>query len=592
MYVQGWDNYKIINILLVILFGILLFLTQFACYQLFESGYFSYAAIFIVGILASAILVIQSIRADSTLLLNSVDLSFIAFTLLLFLRLIGSSDYWIYSKASVAFAIIPIYFFVRQYKWMHHIHWAMVFVGIIQIAVAILQKSGILTNINTSFEVGGTVGNPNILAMLLLLSLPSAIFLFHTAKLSILKRLIITYILMALSIIAFTQCRSAIIGCIVIGIFFLFINKRQSIKQRFKLFWVGILGLAVLGFSFLIFEKSDSLIGRLLIWQSCFVKIIEKPFWGHGVSTFHQVYPEAQRVFLEKNSNSTYLKLADSPQWAYNDFIELWLEGGIFTTMAFGMILISVLYCWKTQKRFNINRNNIAYLSVLVFFLLSAFNFAFTAWPILLIFVISLAWSARISQNILKIRLKSKLNLWLFLALLLFFGNILLGIDANKNLIFQHQLKEADTMSISMQRNFYSQSKEKYGFYAPFIIKYAGFLRREEEKAEAIKVLLRLNNHARSYQTNYQLAEAYSELYDFKNAKLFYNQSLKYLPNRIMPLFNLFMIERTEKNFKNADSIRNKILQSEFKGDKMLVRQIKESINDMKYNKITTDIAN
>ncbi|MDP3431574.1 MAG: O-antigen ligase family protein, partial [Bacteroidota bacterium] len=366
VFQKGSDN-KIIDILLVILLSILLLLTQFASDRLFEPGYSSYAAIFVSGTLASAVLVIKAFRVNEPIYLNAIDLSFVFFTLLLFMRWIGSDNSWIYSKAAIAVVLIPIYFFIKNFKSIYLIQWALIFTGTIQIIVSILQKLGYTQNTNSYFEVGGTVGNPNVLAILLLFTILSAIYLLYQTRATLTRYLLLTYILLALSIIVFTRCRTAILGMVAVGIFFLIKNNWVPIHRTVRLVVFGVLGLTFSGFLLLIIEKSESLTGRLLIWQASFVKINGKPLWGYGISSFHQVYPDAQRIFLENNLNSNYSYVADTPKWAYNDFIELWLEGGLFTALAFLMILISVLYCWKLQKHFNFNGDNIAFLAATIF---------------------------------------------------------------------------------------------------------------------------------------------------------------------------------------------------------------------------------
>jgi len=575
---QKGDNYKIATVLMVILFFILLLLTQFASSQLFEPGYSSYAAMFIIGTLASLTLIIKAFRMHEIVALNAIDLSFVAFSLLLFLRWVGSDNSWIYSKAAITVALIPIYFFVKQFKSTYLIHLAIISTGIIQIVVSILQKTGYLLNTNASFEVGGTFGNPNILAMVLLLSIPSAFYFLYRPHSVLSKNLIICYALMALLVIVFTKCRTALLGSIFAGIFTFFRGNNLTINRLTRLLVVSIFVIILGGFVFLIFEKSESLFGRILIWQSCFEKIIEKPLWGFGISSFHEIYPEAQRLFLEINSNTTYLKLADSPQWAYNDFVELFLEAGIFTAMAFSGILISILYCWKTQKLFNFNRNNIAFLTVTIFFIMSTVNFAYTAWPVLLIFIINLAWSSRMCSNIIKFNAGQKFRFGLVLALIFLSGNIILGMEAGKNLQFQYELKKIGTCTLARQHEFYLNTKEKYRYYAPYIYGYTSLLRGENNQQKAIEILLQLKNQTPSFNTSYQLAETFLELYDLNKAKFYYQEASEFLPNRIMPHFQLFMIERTEKNFKKADSIKTWILCNEFKGDAKIISQIKETL--------------
>lgn len=570
------------NLSVIALLTTILLLAQFASNQLFDPSYFSYTSVFLIGILASVYLVIQSIYASRILSFNVIDLSFVTLIFLLQARWIGTDTSWMYSKAAIGFALISIYFFVKYNKSICLIQWAIVLTGAAQIVVAILQMSGFLLNTNTYFVVGGTVGNPNVLAMLLLLTIISAFYLLRRTHTQHLKNFLITYALIAFLLIVFTKCRTALLGSIFIGIFLFFKYNRISVNRTTRLLWVSALGVISLGFIYLIIEKSDSMIGRLLIWQSCFVKIAEKPLWGFGNSSFHEVYPEAQRLFFEGNSNSTYLRVADAPQWAYNDFVELWIEGGLFSVLAFGMILFSLIYCWKTQKHCNINRNNIAFLSAIIFFILAAVNFAFTAWPILIIFIINLAWSSRMCLNTIRIKFDRKYWVALVLALFLFSYTLILGFKAGKNLLFQYQFKQINTTSSANKYRFYSRLKEDYSLYAPFTYGYASLLNSENNQQEALQLLQLLNSHAPSFQTSFQMAETCLELNDLKNAKLWYNKSIQFLPNRIIPYSQLFMIEVAEKNFKKADTIKSQILNNDFKGDTSFINHVKESLR--KYN--------
>lgn len=570
-------NDKKSNFLTVTLITLLLFLSQYTWNELYEPGYFSYSAIFLIGIISSFILIRTTIKLNDPINLNIVDLSFLVFVFSMFLRWINSDNSWIYSKAAVTFTTIPVYFSIKQFRSIYLIHWAIILSGTIQIAVFGLQWMGLLHNNNLFFVTGGTLGNPNVLAMVLLLSILSGIFLIKRVRLHFLKYLIRVFLLLALLVIVYTRCRTAILAGIFIGFFILFKNIWIANRVTKPLRIGTLLGASTL-FIFLLFEKSESLIGRYLIWQSSFVKICEKPFWGHGISSFHQVYPDAQRLFLETNSNTNFLKLADTPQWAYNDFLELWLEGGIFTVLAFIGILISILYCWKTQKQFNINRNNLAFLSATIFFIFAAVNFAYTAWPIFLIFIFNLAWSARTCRNIIQVKLIPILRLELVLALLLVFSNIILGIETGKTILFQYKLKRVDSLPKIRQHEFYLDSKEKYKFYAPFVYHDVSHLKRENKQQEALLLLHQLNNQAPSFETNYQLAESYLEESDLNNALIFYKKSTDFLPNRINPYFQIFMIELSEKEFKKADSIKTWILHNDFKGDEKIAEKIKTTL--------------
>ena len=571
------DYPTIVNICRCFIFISLLLLVQITSNYLFEPGYSGYAAIFFIGILASVILLVKTIRHENTFRFSVIDLSLIVFVLLLCIRWTGSDNTWIYSKAAIAVTVVPTYFFIKQFKAIDLIQWDILFTGVVQVVVSFLQLSGLLQNTHGLFKMGGTVGNPNILAMLLLFTILSAIYLLHQTQSVLTRNFLLTYILLALLTILLTQCRTALIGSIVVGAFFLFRSKWISSHRTVKLVLIGILVITLSVFLILMFEKSASITGRLLIWQSCFVKIIEKPIWGYGVSSFHLVYPEAQRCFLEEFPNEAYMQVAGDPNRAFNDFIELWLEGGILTAMSFLLVLISVVYCWKARKHANTNGNAIAFLSATIFFILSIFNFAFTSWPVLLIFVINLAWASQICGNQIQVKFKRRIAVWAIVATLLFV-NIAVGLDTSQNLLFLYRFKKAVALPFAGQERFYNETDTKYLDYAPYTIRYAAFLIREGKSGEATGLLKKLNDKAPSYSTNFQLAEACRETGDFAQAKHFYYQALKYIPIRILPFYKLYTIAIAERNYESADLIREKILRTDFKGDPELLRYMKESV--------------
>lgn len=243
-------------------------------------------------------------------------------------------------------------------------------------------------------------------------------------------------------------------------------------------------------------------------------------------------------------------------------------EAGYYSYAA--MVLVSVLYCWKSRSRLVANSSHIAFLGAVVFFVLSVTNFVFTAWPVLLIFVINLAWASQICGNQIQVKFKSRMVLWTLVATLLFV-NIAAGLDTSQNLLFLYRFKKTVALPFAGQGRFYKETDKKYLDYAPYTFRYAAFLIREGKNDKATGILRKLNEKAPSYSTNFQLAEACRETGDFAQAKHFYNQALEYIPNRIMPLYQLYNIAIQEKNTKSATLLREKILFTAFKGDPELL---------------------
>ncbi|MBN2834183.1 MAG: O-antigen ligase family protein [Candidatus Delongbacteria bacterium] len=556
-----------------LLFTSFLFLNQSSIHVLYEPGYLNYTALFYIGAFASiAIFKIKNI--DTPTRFNLIDIAILLLILVLMIRWILTNNSFIYSKGAIALSILPIYFYVKQAKYIDLIHWAILVNGLVQFGIIILQKIGYVPNTDSLFELGGSFGNPNVLAMVLLMTIFSSVYLLKSTSSKLLKYFLLVYIFLVIITIVLTRCRSAMLALIIISILYLFtIEFKYSILKYRYLGLVSI--LTVFGvFINLLFTKSESLFGRILIWKSCLLKIYEEPVWGYGISTFHKIFPDAQKQFLENYQGSQLNSIAGNPKWAYNDFLELWLEGGIFIAIAFIFVLLSVLYYWRSHNRAKLVRNNPAILAVFSFFILGTVNFAFNAWSVLLLFVINLGLVSRSIDTSIALKLIPKYNLIPIIAILLFLGNVAFSLKNTSTLFFLSSLKTIDQKSLKEQEAFFMNNNQ-YEDYLPFAFKNASFSKRTGNFHSEIKILRRLRSEVNSYDTNRQLAEAYMDINELDSAKRYFINALSIIPNRLTPQLNLFMIEYELGNIELADSIRVNVFKQEFKGDPNYIKGIK-----------------
>lgn len=117
--------------------------------------------------------------------------------------------------------------------------------------------------------------------------------------------------------------------------------------------------------------KAGSANGRLLIWKVSAMAIAEKPFVGHGAGNFASAYGMAQeKYFSEKEFTTTEELVAGSPEYAFNEYLQIAVEYGVLSLLA---VLLIIDFClWKgiTEKRLSACAG-----------LISVLVFAFSSYP-------------------------------------------------------------------------------------------------------------------------------------------------------------------------------------------------------------------
>lgn len=81
---------------------------------------------------------------------------------------------------------------------------------------------------------------------------------------------------------------------------------------------------------YLFHMKADSARGRLLIWKNTCHAISEQPWFGHGTGSFPSAYGKSQAdYFASGQATPTEEYVAGYAEYAFNDFLQITLEGGI-----------------------------------------------------------------------------------------------------------------------------------------------------------------------------------------------------------------------------------------------------------------------
>lgn len=258
----------------------------------FKSIYFNIVAALLI--LASSILFLVTGRQKSETILK-VRLPDMAIALFAFYFIIHSLLFEVEFTENVwAFLLVLLsYFFFRDHfsdlnygLVQKSIIFFLILSGLVECVIGLLQLCNIIESLNPYFKITGAFHNPGpyaiYLASILSFSLFIALFLKPASSFDFyIKLLAISFCIMAIAILPFTESRTGWISFVITLPFILRFHKQirdtvlRFINSRIKIFIVISVVSFVLVLAYL--YKKQSADGRLFIWELCKDLIMKNP---------------------------------------------------------------------------------------------------------------------------------------------------------------------------------------------------------------------------------------------------------------------------------------------------------------------------
>ena len=287
--------------------------------------------------------------------------------------------------------------------------------GCIEGVWGLLQLYGLASSQHALFGVTGSFFNPGPYAGYLAAALPVALYYTmydsKTVRESLRQTMwgrylrwgiaLITLIAVVL-ILPATMSRAAWIaggaGCIMVVLLYLGRYRESGSGIRMLLPLTGksiallvaaivLMGVALVGLYRL---KKDSADGRALIWKVS-VDVVEKQWYGVGLGYFSGRYGEAQEnYFAAGRGTAQDALLAGVPEYAFNEFIQVFVELGV---VPFVVMLVILGYAYIA----GIRRGKLAEagsLTALLIFSTMSYPFSLLPFLVVLMFLISTCVSA------------------------------------------------------------------------------------------------------------------------------------------------------------------------------------------------------
>lgn len=275
--------------------------------------------------------------------------------------------------------------------------------GSVEAVWGIAQGAGLLPSGHRLYNLTGSFFNPGPYSGFLAVLLPVALngLFVYRDKNSRLKRglrfLSVATVCLILTVLPAGMSRTAWISvlvsaCWVTGMHLRDANRFADWRKKHKTRLAGILTAFVLigaiTLTGLFLMKKDSASGRFLIWKLATGAFLEEPFKGSGLGSFAGKYADWQTAYFQSGYGSeTEKRVAGSPEYAFNEYIQIGKEQGICGLLLFIAWLTGGFVQAARKRRAGIGGAILAF----AVFAFASYPLQLPAFGILLIFLISLA---------------------------------------------------------------------------------------------------------------------------------------------------------------------------------------------------------
>lgn len=303
---------------------------------------------------------------------------------------------------------IPFYVVMRVHTENSHgiqtLVTTILIVIFIQTLWGVMQLIGLLPSYHHAFPITGSLFNPAPYAGIVAAGIP--LIPWHISRgMSVLKRVLGGAVMVTSCIILpFTDSRAAWIAAFA-GVFMVvwqkFVVKGRKFHMPFTLrgwrsivFFLLMLIASIILLYSLYCMKKDSADGRLLIWNVSVSVLKKHPIVGVGTGRFETVYGQAQAdYFLCGRGTKRQSILADHPDYAFNECIQIAIELGLIGLFLFFLVIGLCLLSKRTRnplpkKMSGIVNCRASFIALLVFGL---FSYPLSVLPIVILFITLLA---------------------------------------------------------------------------------------------------------------------------------------------------------------------------------------------------------
>ena len=465
-----------------------------------------------------------------------------------------------------------------------HVAWSLVLLGAIEAVWGLRQLYGFSVSGHSRYALTGSFFNPGPYGGYLAMILPVCLHLYlracewkSTDVLHKIEKVTAGLAgILILCVLPATMSRSAWIAAAISCAWVAYMHRDRRkwsvLWRRYKkryLTW-GVVGLFVLilGGAGIFFLKPDSAMGRLFMWKITCKAIVEHP-WGCREG-FVYAYGEAQEKYFGSGDYAVWEeRVAGSPEYAFNEYLELALTAGVMLGVMFFSTIGAGLWLGTKWGRYEICG---ALISLLVF--------SFSSYPmtypcfiiafILLLIACFLGYSHK-----------------LMLLFTFVIGSV--GVWLVRNNAYD-ACREWSQCKMLYSIQAYGKAKEEYGRLYPllngrprFLFEYGRCLHNLKEYNASNRILQEAERISCDPMILNVIGKNYKALKRYEEAEHWFLRSTHRLPGRIYPYYLLAKLY-AEPDFRKPDKLEQMVeivLTKEPKIQSSAIREMRDEVKKL-----------
>ncbi|GHT88303.1 membrane protein [Bacteroidia bacterium] len=341
--------------------------------------------------------------------------------------------------------------------------------------------------------------------------------------------------------------------------------KKQAIMIGSALALFSVLALA--GVYYL---KKDSADGRALMWKVT-LKTIPKYPLGVGLGQFPGTYATEQALYFASGEASEQEELvAGSPEYAFNEYLQMAVEWGIVPFLLFIIIIAGALY--RGYKRKQIAATS-SLVSLLVFAGMS-YPFSVLPFAIALVFLLAVIYSEKNTNQ------KSAKT-----AIILLTGFLLTGLCIYNRYPTYNAYKKWNLAQVLYQTKSYEPAKKEYAALYPylndqinFMFEYGHLLSNSKEYEAGNEILqqtVRICGDPMLYNVMGKNCQAMQK---YEQAEACFIRATQIIPNRLYPWYLLCKLYAEMGLPEKVQETAAIVLTKEPKVQSPAVREMREEV--------------
>lgn len=524
----------------------LLLLTSSLSFNLFIDYHY-------VGLGAASILVVLFLiynavnryaRQQNTIGISSIFLLMFAYTAWCGIRLLfdyNGQGFYQLLKLEIGLVLLLFLENIKKVDGLYkRIGWGFIIYSLIECTIVVLQLFGLLPNSESRYAIGGTMGNPNALAISLMMGIwffPPIFFRGQPVHKKITGALLLAFIL---GVIILLRCRAVWVALAISAILyykgnFIRVFRRQSLLVRLLLI-ITIAGSSCFAGYGIYLLKKDSTIGRLLIWKISGQLATENILIGIGPGNFANTYAQKQSAyFMDELRSDSEIRVAGSIKMAYNEFLQSVLELGVIGFLILILIIASIYRLLSKHYAIPFRKELTAMFIALA--VASLFNFSIVIPVVFFQFVILIGLTTNYAPAILTFRLQGKsLAVPVFIIALLGFQTFLM---VNSQYIAGRFLSIAKNQNAEKATSYFENKRPIIHSHPKALYSYGNLLIKGGRENKAISILERATTLSNRPEILLSLGKLYMKQGEYAKAEPLIKKAHYTIPGLLRPRHEL-----------------------------------------------------